>query len=185
MRRKTVKEYYKTVNELYFAKIRKDAIIPTKREEDAGYDIYANFSGDTLVIPAHTTIPTPTGIAIACSTNYYIQVEERGSTGKIGLKKSAGVMDSGYRGEYFILLTNTNPFPIVLSKIPADKLGKTFVSDGKKYKTSKCLVYPYEKAIAQLIVLPVPKMNEKELSYEELQSIPSLRGSGKFGSSKK
>lgn len=180
-----MKEYYKNGNELYFAKIREDAILPTKKEEDAGYDIYANFEGDSLVIPAHTTIPVPSGVAIACSKDYYIQVEERGSTGKIGLKKSAGVMDSGYRGEYLILLTNINPYPIVISKVPKDQLGKTVVCGNKKYKTKKCLIYPYEKAIAQLVVLPVPKMNEKVLSYEELKSIPSLRGSGKFGSSKK
>lgn len=180
-----MKDYFKNGNELYFAKIREDAVLPTKREEDAGYDIYANFSEETFVIPAHTTIPTPTGIAIALNKEYYIQVEERGSTGKIGLKKSAGVMDSGYRGEYFILLTNTNPYPIVISKLAKDQLGKTIVYENKKYKTKKCLIYPQEKAIAQLIVLPVPKMNEKELSYEELKNIPSLRGSGKFGSSKK
>ena len=28
---------------IYFAKDREDVIIPTKRDEDAGYDIYANF----------------------------------------------------------------------------------------------------------------------------------------------
>lgn len=180
-----MKEYFKTGNELYVAKIKEDAILPTKREEDAGYDIYANFEGDTLVIPAHTTLPVPSGVAIACSKDYYIQVEERSSSGKIGLKKSAGVMDSGYRGEYLILLTNTNPYPIVISKLAKEELGKTFVSGGKKYKTDKCLIYPYTKGIAQLIVLPVPTMTTKELSYEELKAIPSLRGTGKFGSSKK
>lgn len=180
-----MKEYYKSGNELYFAKIREDAILPTKRAEDAGYDIYANFEGDTLVIPPHTTVNVPSGIAATFSKDYYIQVEERGSTGKIGLKKSAGVMDSGYRGEYLILLTNTNSYPIVISKLSKEELGKTFVSNGKKYKTKKCLIYPYTKGIAQLVVLPVPTMTTKEITYEELQSIPSLRGSGKFGSSNK
>lgn len=177
--------YFENTNELYIAKIRPDAIVPTKREEDAGYDIYANFEGDTFVIPALATIPTPTGIAMACSSDYYVQVEERGSTGKIGLKKSAGVMDSGYRGEYFILLTNVNKKDVVISKKTAEELGKTFVSGGEKYKTKNCIIYPYSKAIAQLVVLPVPKMQSKEISYEELKNIPSLRGDGKYGSSKK
>ena len=177
--------YFENNNELYVAKIRPDATVPTKREEDAGYDIYANFEGDTWVIPSLTTVPTPTGIAMACSSDYYIQVEERGSTGKIGLKKSAGVMDSGYRGEYFILLTNTNKKTVVISKKSEEELGKNFVCGGKKYKTKNCIVYPYSKAIAQLVVLPVPKMQSKEISYEELKNIPSLRGDGKYGSSKK
>ena len=86
--------YFEKGNELYIAKIREDAIVPTKRDEDAGYDINANFDGDVFVIPNLSTIPVPTGVAMACSSDYYIQVEERGSTGKIGLKKSAGVMDS-------------------------------------------------------------------------------------------
>ena len=48
-----------------------------------------------------------TGIACALPTKYYFQVEERGSTGSKGIKKSAGVIDSGYRGEIFIAITNT------------------------------------------------------------------------------
>lgn len=182
---KFMKEMFKTGNELYFAKLRETATIPTKRDEDAGYDIYADFEGDTLVIKALTTYPVPTGVATAFSPNYYIQVEERSSTGKIGLKKSAGVFDSGYRGEYFILLTNANKKDVVISKKTAEELGKTFVSGGKKYKTKNCIVYPYSKAIAQLVVLPVPKMECKTISYDQLKDIASLRGSGAFGSSKK
>lgn len=180
-----MEELFKKGNELYFAKIRPSATIPTKREEDAGYDIYADFAEDTLVIKAHSTYPVPTGIATAFSKNYYIQVEERSSTGKIGLKKSAGVIDSGYRGEYFILLTNANKKDVVISKLTAEELGKTFKSGGKKYKTKDCIIYPYSKGIAQLIVLPVPKMECKELPYDKLKQIESQRGDGKFGSSKK
>ena len=33
-----------------FAKIRPTAIIPTKRDEDAGFDIYANFEDDFMII---------------------------------------------------------------------------------------------------------------------------------------
>lgn len=180
-----MKNYFENPNNLYFAKIRPDAILPTKRLEDAGYDIYANFDGDVLIIPAHSTVAVSTGVAAALSHNYYIQVAERGSTGKIGLKKSAGVMDSGYRGEYLILLSNINKFDIAISKKTAEELGKTFVFGGKKYRTKKCLIYPQSKAIAQLVVLPVPQMNCQEIEYEELKQIPSLRGDGKYGSSKK
>lgn len=180
-----MKNYFENNNQMYVAKIREDAIVPTKRVEDAGYDIYANFAGDVLVIPSLTTVAVPSGVAIAVSSDYYLQVEERGSTGKIGLKKSAGVMDSGYRGEYLILLTNANKKDVVISKKTAEELGKTFVYNNKKYKTKNCIIYPYSKAIAQLVVLPVPKMQTTQISYEELKNIPSLRGDGKYGSSKK
>ena len=93
---------------LKFAKVRPSAKIPTKNIENAGFDIYADFSEDYLFIPAHSTILIPTGIASAMSSDLYLQVEERGSTGSKGIKKSAGIIDSSYRGEIFIAITNTN-----------------------------------------------------------------------------
>ena len=50
-------------DELYFAKVKPNAIIPSKRDEDAAYDIYACFDDDYLVIPPHKTVLIPTGIA--------------------------------------------------------------------------------------------------------------------------
>lgn len=47
------------------------------------------------------------------------------------------------------------------------------------------IVYPYEKAIAQLLVIPVPKVDVEEYTYEELKAIPSKRGMGALGSSGK
>ena len=61
-------------NDLVFAKVRPDAIIPTKDTENAGYDIYANFEEDYLIIPPHETVLVPTGIASAMTDNYYLQV---------------------------------------------------------------------------------------------------------------
>jgi dUTP pyrophosphatase len=46
-------------------------------------------------------------------------------------------------------------------------------------------VYPYSKAIAQALVVPVPKTEVEEIPYEELQKIKSERGMGKLGSSNK
>lgn len=179
------KQYITSGNELYFAKVRPDAIIPTKRDEDAGYDFYANFPEDNMVIDPHCTKAIPSGIATCFSSDYYMQVHERGSTGKIGMKYSAGVFDSGYRGEHFIMLTNTNDRPIVISKLGTEQLGKAFYVGDKKYKTADCIIYPYSKAICQEVVLPVPKMNIQEISYEELSQIPSQRKAGLTGSSGK
>lgn len=97
--------------EIIFAKVKESAIVPSKEEENAGFDIYACWDGvekkDKIIKP-HTTKLIPTGIACALPINYYFQVEERGSTGSKGIKKSAGVVDSGYRGEIFVAISNVN-----------------------------------------------------------------------------
>jgi dUTP pyrophosphatase len=172
-------------NEIYFAKIRPTAIIPTKKVEDAGYDFYANFEDDYFVIEPFATRAVPTGIACAFSSKYYAQVEERSSTGKIGMKKSSGVMDSGYRGEYLIMTYNTNQKPIIISKIEKDEMPEIVEIDGKNYITKDSVVYPYKKAICQVVLHEVPVLEEKEISYEELCEIKSERGVGGFGSSNK
>ena len=41
------------------------------------------------------------------------------------------------------------------------------------------------KAIAQIVVHDVMNMNEEEITYERLMSIPSKRGVGMLGSSEK
>ena len=43
-------------NEIVFAKIRETAIIPSKKLEDAGYDLYANFEEDYFVFEPFETI---------------------------------------------------------------------------------------------------------------------------------
>ena len=171
-------------NEIFFAKIRETAIIPSKKLEDAGYDVYADFAEDYFVIEPGKTRPVPTGIATAFSPKYYIQVEERGSMAKLGIKKSGGVFDSGYRGEYLIMTYNTNDKPFVITK-KYDTVPTTFEVNGKTYYRDDVILYPSTKAICQLVLQEVPVLEEKEISYEELQQISSERGSGRFGSSGK
>ena len=172
-------------NEIYFAKIRPTAVIPTKKDEDAGYDMYANFEDDYFVIESFATRAVPTGIAMAFSSKYYAQVEERSSTGKIGMKKSSGVMDSGYRGEYFIMTYNTNTKPLVISKKTLEEMPEEFIVNEKTYKKDEIVYYPYSKAICQIVLHEVPVFESKEISYEELCAIESERGKGGFGSSNK
>ena len=189
-------------NDLVFAKVRPDAIIPSKNTEDAGYDIYANFEEDYLVIPSNETVLVPTGIASAMTDKYYLNVAERGSTGKIGMKYGAGIVDSSYRGEIFVCLNNVSNKDIVISKLSTEELIEKYgVKEDEfsllSYNTNEhggnvilddpsfTVVYPYSKAIAQLLVHEVPKMDIKEISYEELKQIPSKRGTGSLGSSGK
>lgn len=47
------------------------------------------------------------------------------------------------------------------------------------------ILYSYNKAIAQVIVHEVMRMDEQEISYDELKNIPSKRGEGMLGSSGK
>ena len=162
-------------DELIFAKVKPDAIIPSKRDEDAAYDIYACFDDDYLVIPPHKTVLIPTGIATVFSPKWVALLRERGSNGSKGIAQRAGVIDSGYRGEWFVPLTNTNRIPVVIVK--------KGVELPLMYKDA--IIYPYEKGIAQLLMVEVPKLRTKEISYEELLRFNSERGTGALGSSGK
>lgn len=103
-------------NDLVFAKVHPNAIIPTKEDENAGYDIYACFDEDYMVIPAHTTKLIPTGIASAMSTKYEIRLRDRGSNGSKGIHVNAGTIDSGFRNSWFVAWCNTNDRDVILSK---------------------------------------------------------------------
>lgn len=227
-----------------FAKVKESAIIPTKEKENAGFDIYACWEGisksDKIIRPHHTKL-IPTGIACALPIEYYFQVEERGSTGSKGIKKGAGVVDSGYRGEIFVAITNANDRYLIfgdkdnylsdalvelkrwqsvdisnlteqdiidmeaflkkqygdaydnLSQDEKTSIIKSVYLDMKNPKSNESLIenisnaifYPETKAIAQLVLHKVDDLPTEEISYEELQKIPSKRGSGVLGSSGK
>lgn len=195
-------------NKLYFAKLKEDAKIPSRLDENMGYDIYACFEEDYMVIEPHKTIMIPTGICSACSEDYAIVLKERGSTGTKGIAQRCGVIDSGYRNEWFVPITNTNATPIIIVKKEFlsqihdykymsgerfnNKYGDLSVNIQRKVRNfkeevniGKYITYPYEKAICQAIILPVPKMDVQEITAKELQEIPSQRGMGNIGSSGK
>lgn len=164
------------MTEIKFAKTHPNATIPTKRIEDAGFDIYPCFDEDWIGIPPHSSKLIPTGIASAFDHNWAIVFRERGSTGVKNMKINAGVIDSGFRGEYFVSLYNGNDAPLYITKY----------MDGEQSPEPKnAILYPYSKAIAQALVIPVPEVEIEEISYEELKAIPSERGIGKLGSSNK
>jgi len=176
-----------------FAKVRSDAIIPSKRDEDMGYDIYACFDEDYIVIEPHETKLIPTGIASACDPGYGFLLFERGSTGSKGIARRCGVIDSGYRNEWFVGLTNTTNSKLFISKLNSKELVEELVIDKEnpidwhlaENEVLNSIVYPYSKAIVQAIVTPVLETDEHELSYEDLKAIPSERGMGALGSSNK
>lgn len=163
---------------VYFAKCKPEAIIPSKRSEDAGFDVYACFDEEYIIIPPHETKLIPTGIASVCDEGYCFILKERGSTGTKGLAQRCGVIDSGFRGEWFVPITNENFYTIVIHKSSCDPFSIPEL-------TSIFKTYPYEKAIAQALVVPVPKIDVEEITLDELNSYESERGSGALGSSQK
>ena len=187
--------------DIKFAKVHPNAIIPSKRDEDMGFDIYACFDEDYIEIKPHETKLIPTGIASACSSDYGFLVFERGSTGSKGIARRCGVIDSGYRNEWFIGLTNTTDKILYISKISKEEIvDRTYHSDKmnsswdslfgnlisvKESLEKSIVVYPYSKAIAQALVSFVPKTKVEEVSYDELKTITSERGMGALGSSNK
>lgn len=167
--------------EVKFAKVNPNAIIPSKRDEDMGFDIYACFDEDYMIIYPHETKLIPTGIASACNPKYGFLLRERGSTGSKGIALRAGVIDSGYRNEWFVGLTNTTNKILFISKLSEED---TYMKHNSQTMLDS-FVYPYSKAIAQALVVPVPKVDIEEISYENLVEIKSERGMGALGSSNK
>lgn len=158
-----------------FARKSGSVSIPSKLNENGGYDLYANFDEPYAKLKAHHTTLIPTGLYSSFENDYYIQMQNRGSNGSKGLIQACGVIDSSYRGEWFVAMTNTNDEDWFVAK-------KDFAEQHMKNEKN---IYPYEKAVCQFVVLPVPKMEIKEVSLEEIQNEKSIRGSGKLGSSGK
>lgn len=179
---KVIKNKVKNIPTVYFAKVRETAIIPSKRLEDAGYDIYADIEPTRvegkviyeLLIPALQTTLVPTGIACALPNTHYLNVKhERGSTGKISMSVLAGVVDSGYRGEIFVAITPLHKDVLITSEVSETEVGENVI------------LYPYSKAIAQGTIDLVPQVNIEVIKFEDLAKIESERGATKLGQSGK
>lgn len=87
-------------------KLKETATVPTRYHyNDAGIDVYAC---ERTVLPPHTTVKVPTGIAYEIPDDYCLFGWDKGSVGSKGIKTLGGVLDAGYRGEVFIPLHNLN-----------------------------------------------------------------------------
>ena len=175
---------------IYWSKVKEGAIIPTKRKEDAGYDIYPCFDEDYMIIGEHQTVMVPTGIATAFSEQFAMILKERGSTGTKGIAQRCGVIDSGFRGEYMVPITNAGKQVIIIAKEEwrESEEGIEFINRKKCVNAMygrEVVVYPYEKAICQGLLIYLPDEESKEVDYCELLSIGSSRGTGMLGSSGK
>ena len=159
-----------------FARVRPDAKIPSKRDEDAGYDLWPCFENDWIEIQPFESKLIPTGIASAIESNYAFIFRERGSTGTKNIKVNAGVIDSGFNGEWFVSIYNANKVPLFISK---------FGTTGEQSPITEhpdAILYPYDKAIAQAILIQVPRAEIEEVNYSEIANRNTDRGTGQLGS---
>src|SRR5271168_2033468 len=136
-----------------FKRLVKNAIIPTRAKAgDLGFDLFAV---DTIPVPAGATVSAKTGIACQFPEGWGGFIKARSSQGKNGLDIYGGVVDSGYRGEIIVLISNTND-----SRSEAHEIYKA----GDK--------------IAQLVLVPVFPGTSEEVDTLEV----SERGTNGFGS---
>lgn len=136
-------------------KLNKDATIPEyAHSTDAGCDVFA--VEETKIEPGETKI-VKTGIAVAIPAGYEIQVRPRSGLSlksKLRIANAPGTIDSDYRGEIGIIMTNTGDIPYVIDK---------------------------NMKIAQLVIAPTPMIKWNVVkSLEELGT--TERGEGGFGS---
>lgn len=130
-----------------------EPIIPTKAHvTDAGYDLYAT---NAYTLYRNQSVLIKTGIHAAIPEGFYGRVADRSGMAVKGARVGAGVIDSAYRGEIKVLLTNINEHGTIEIQ-PGDR-------------------------VAQLIIAKIYDNEMAEVSLSELNS--TIRGSGGFGSS--
>lgn len=182
--------------QLGWYKLSDAAIIPTKTEKNAGFDIYT-IEKDVMLMP-HEHKLFATGLAAVVEPGWWLMAMDRGSTGSKGVHIHCGVIDNNYRGEIFICLNNDNDFPIKFTDAEEpglhshkEQMHDPVGDNGLAYRLKTVevidyLVYPISKAIAQIMLVPQPDINSRELTSDEWDIVKDTdRGDGKLGSSGK
>lgn len=139
--------------EVFVEICRPDAILPRYAHDgDSGMDVYA--AGEMIIRPGETVI-VPLGIKMAVPKGYEIQARPRSGLSMntpLRLSNSPGTIDSGYRNEIGIIITNT-------SEKRTDGLEEEICTlDSKGNKKG---IYSVRKGdrIAQLVLQAVPYMS--------------------------
>ena len=94
----------------------------------AGVDLRADLD-ESLTLEPGQTVAIPTGIAIALPEGWEAQVRPRSGLAlkySLGMLNSPGTIDSDYRGEIKILLTNFGKEPYVLN--PGERIAQLVVA---------------------------------------------------------
>lgn len=138
-------------------KLNPAVILPNYKTSGAsGVDLMA-FINNPIKIKPQSSCLIPTGISIAFSEEYEIQIRPRSglaAKNNISVLNTPGTIDSDYRGEIKVILFNHGI--------------KEFTINNKD-------------RIAQMVLMPVHKID-----FEEVKDLPdTLRGKGGFGSTGK
>ena len=154
------------MNNLIWAKFSDTAIVPTKIEENAGFDLYCDYKSlglsDTITFKPFETKRLDSNIGVVIPNGYVGIVKERSSTGKYSCFVGSGVIDSGYRHGIGVFFTNTS---------------------------DKDMTLDLKKAVAQMVIVECLHDNSTNIitiSPEEFAKLyPSNRGIGREGSTGK
>lgn len=161
-------------------RLHERAVLPSKRSEDAGFDLYGIFDEDPKFLYPGNIYLVPLGISTEFPKDYVFYIVERSGSGSKGISTRAGVIDSGYRGEIKTPLNNTTNKLIVFSNLSKEEIIKNFATKLKGFEDN-FIVYPQDKGIAQGMLLYCPHAEIEEVG--DLSD--SHRGEGGFGSSGK
>ena len=127
-----------------------------KTKGASGMDLIA-FVKEKIVIKPQTSALIPTGLSVAFSEDYEIQIRPRSglaAKNNISVLNTPGTIDSDYRGELKIIIFNHSNHDFVVNN---------------------------NDRIAQMVLTPIAKME-----LEEANELPkTLRGEGGFGSTGK
>ena len=130
----------------------KVAIPSYKTKGASGMDLMA-FVKEKVVIKPQTSALIPTGLSVAFSEDYEIQIRPRSglaAKNNISVLNTPGTIDSDYRGELKIIIFNHSKHDYVVNN---------------------------NDRIAQMVLTPIAKME-----LEEANELPkTLRGEGGFG----
>ena len=134
----------------------KVAIPSYKTKGASGMDLMA-FVKEKVVIKPQTSALIPTGLSVAFSEDYEIQIRPRSglaAKNNISVLNTPGTIDSDYRGELKIIIFNHSNHDFIVNN---------------------------DDRVAQMVLTPVAKME-----LEEANELPkTLRGEGGFGSTGK
>ncbi len=183
-----------------FAKTDPRAIIPSKNSNDAGFDIYIISDEDDVCINPGETVMLSTGLAYEITSGWHLIAKERGSTGKIALKTSAGVNDNSYRGVVNAFLHNGNfdkTIVITRNQKASECAILEMLTKGSETEFDKSrqdeyiqggwlenfIFYPMSKAVQQLVPIYSPDGTSEEVPFDQLSQ--TERGNGMTGSSGK
>ena len=127
-----------------------------KTKGASGMDLIA-FVKEKIVIKPQTSALIPTGLSVAFSEDYEIQIRPRSglaAKNNISVLNTPGTIDSDYRGELKIIIFNHSKHDFIVNN---------------------------NDRIAQMVLTPIAKME-----LEEANELPkTLRGEGGFGSTGK